>query len=143
MRELRGSLQAQVQQDHGEHEDHGRDDRQAVEVALDDGRPGHGTAELTTPEHVRQTATPPGVQEDEHDEHQGGDHGEHDEGGVDDHGPRLYFLFGAFRRRGPSRGYRYLMMRAKSSASRLAPPTSAPSMSGLAMSSATLPGFTL
>src|SRR5260221_7957719 len=125
-------LQSQGKEDGGKGEDDGRDDGDSVEVAFHHRRSGHRTAERAPAEHVGKTSATPRVQEDEHDQQHGRDHVDHEEGGGDDHGARYYN-----RRAGSQARYRTSL--AKSSASRDAPPTRAPSISGLAISSATLP----
>src|SRR4051794_18398577 len=61
----RASVEAEREQHGREEEDHARDDGEAVEVPLDDGGTGHGTAQRTAAEHVGEAAAAPGVQQDQ------------------------------------------------------------------------------
>ncbi|MDQ1401347.1 MAG: hypothetical protein QOK20_3279 [Acidimicrobiaceae bacterium] len=67
LRHARALLEADREDDGGEGEDHGRQDGDAVEVALDHRRAGRRRSESPA-EHLGESAAPPAVQEDEHDQ---------------------------------------------------------------------------
>src|SRR3954454_18588126 len=77
------SVEAQGEQHGREDEDHARDDGEAVEVALDHGGAGHRTAQLAAAEHVGEAAAPTGVQQDEEDQRQRGEHLDDDQDDVE------------------------------------------------------------
>src|SRR5690606_6674728 len=142
-----------------EHEDQRHDDGEAVEVLLHHRRPGRGGAQPPA-EHVGQSAAPAAVDQPQEDQAQPEHELQEQQDDLDElHGGRSYLTVrgrwapttGAaatadgFSAGGSAQGAqcrRYWTIAANSSGSRLAPPTSAPSMSGWAISSAMLPGFT-